>query len=174
VGWVSAQWAPNQLPTVAPSTAAKWVAVPVPAWTAGDTTVGTWGGEAEIVTSSSKHPAEAAKFIQWMNSSAQGLNLLIKNVNVFPAATFAQSLPALNTPPPFMSNQPGYYALMKSISQNVRGFQIWGPNASVTFNSYSDAFASALQHHTGFSQALNTVQSATVSDMKKVGFKVNG
>lgn len=173
-GWISAQWAPNQLPTIAPNTAGKWEAVPIPAWTAGDKTVGTWGGEAEVVTSSSKHPAQAAKFVEWMNSSQQGLNLLIKNVDVFPAAMFAQSLPALNTPPSFMSDQPAYYALMKSIAQDVRGFQIWGPDASVTFNSYSDTFASALQNHTGFAQALNTIQTATVSDMQKTGFKVTG
>ena len=174
LGWVSAQWAPNQLPTIAPSTAGKWVAAPLPAWTSGDQTVGTWGGEAEVVTSSSKHPAQAAQFAAWMNSSAQGLNLLIKNVAVFPAATFAQSLPALQTPPSFMSDQPSYNALMKSIAASVRGFQIWGPNASVTFSSYSDAFASALQNHSSFSTALNTVQTATVSDMKKTGFKVAG
>jgi multiple sugar transport system substrate-binding protein len=174
VGWISAQWAPNQLPTIAPDTAGKWEAVAVPAWTAGDKTVGTWGGETEVVTSSSKHPAQAAKFVNWVNSSQQGLNLLIKNVDVFPAATFAQSLPALNTPPPFMSDQPGYNALMKSIAQNVRGFQIWGPDASVTFNSYSDAFASALQNHTSFAQALAKVQTATVTDMQKTGFKVTG
>jgi multiple sugar transport system substrate-binding protein len=172
VGWVSAQWAPNQLPTIAPSTAGKWQAAALPAWTAGDQAVGTWGGEAEVVTANSKHPAQAAQFVQWMNSTTQGLNLLIKNVDAFPAATFAQALPALSSPPAFMSDQPGYYALMKTIAQNVRGFQIWGPNASVTFSSYSDAFASALQNHTSFAQALNKVQTTTVNDMQKSGFQV--
>jgi multiple sugar transport system substrate-binding protein len=174
VGWVSAQWAPNQFPTIAPSTAGQWVAAALPAWTAGDKTVGTWGGEAEIVTSSSKHPQQAAEFISWLNSSQQGLNLLIKNVDVFPAATFAQSSPALSTPPPFMSDQPGYNTLMASVAQGVRGFQIWGPDASVTFSSYSDAFASALQNHTSFTAALDKVQNSTVSDMKNAGFHVTG
>ena len=174
VGWVSAQWAPNQLPSLAPNTAGKWEAAPLPAWAAGDSTVGTWGGESEVVTSDSKHPAQAAKFVAWMNSTEQGLNLLIKNVNAFPAATFAQSLPALNTPPPFMSDQPDFYALMKTLAQHVRNFQIWGPNASVTFNSYSDAFAAALQNHTSFGQALSTVQDTTVSGMQKSGFTVSG
>jgi multiple sugar transport system substrate-binding protein len=174
VGWLSAQWAPNQFPTIAPSTAGKWTAVALPAWTAGDKTVGTWGGESEIVTSSSKHPKEAAEFISWMNSSQEGLNLLIKNVDVFPAATFAQDSPALQTPPPFMSTQPGYNTLMASIAQGVRNFQIWGPNASVTFSSYSDSFASALQNHTPFATALNKVQTTTVSDMKNAGFQVTG
>lgn len=174
VGWISAQWAPDQLPALAASTAGKWEAAPLPAWTAGDSTVGTWGGESEVVTSDSKHPAQAAKFVKWMNSSEQGLNLLIKNVNVFPAATFAQSLPALNTPPSFMSDQPDFYGLMRSIAKHVRNFQIWGPNASVTFDSYSDAFAAALQNHTSFGQALTTVQNATVSGMQKSGFTVSG
>ena len=174
VGWLSAQWAPNQFPTIAPSTAGQWVAAPLPAWTTGNSTVGTWGGEAEIVTASSKHPQQAAEFINWMNNSQQGLNLLIKNVSVFPAATFAQSSPELSTPPPFMSDQPGYNTLMSSVAKGVRDFQIWGPDASVTFSSYSDAFASALQNHTSFTAALGTVQNATVSDMKNAGFQVTG
>ncbi len=174
VGWLSAQWAPNQFPTIAPSTAGQWVAAPLPAWTAGSKTVGTWGGEAEVVTSNSKHPQQAAEFISWMNSSQEGLNLLIKNVAVFPAATFARTSPALQTPPSFMSDQPGYNALMASVAQGVRGFQIWGPDASVTFSSYSDAFASALQNHTSFANALVAVQNATVSDMKNAGFQVTG
>ena len=174
VGWVSAQWAPNQFPTIAPSTSGQWAAAALPAWTAGDKTVGTWGGEAEVVTANSKHPQQAAEFISWMNSSQEGLNLLIKNVAVFPAATFAQTSPALATPPSFMSDQPSYNTLMASVAQGVRNFQIWGPNASVTFSAYSDAFASALQNHTSFAAALNTVQNTTVSSMKSTGFQVAG
>lgn len=173
LGWVSGQWAPNQLPTIAPDTAGKWVAAPVPAWTAGDQTIGTWGGEVEAVTANSKHPAEAAKFANWMNNTQEGINLLIKNVQVFPAAETYQSLPALQTPPPFMKNQPDYNTLMKQLAANVRGFDIWGPNANITFNSYSDAFGKAVQNHTSFLDALKTVQTATVTDMKKTGYKVN-
>ena len=57
------------------------------------------GREAEVVTANSKHPQQAAEFINWMNNSQEGLNLLIKNVAVFPAATFARTSPALSTPP---------------------------------------------------------------------------
>lgn len=172
LGWVSGQWAPNQLPTIAPDTAGDWVAAPVPAWTAGDKAIGTWGGEVEAVTADSKHPAEAAKFANWMNNTQEGINLLIKNVQVFPAAQKYQSLPALETPPPFMKNQPDYNTLMKQLASNVRGFDIWGPDANITFNSYSDAFGKAVQNHTSFLDALKTVQTSTVSDMKKTGYKV--
>lgn len=172
LGWVSGQWAPNQLPTIAPDTAGDWVAAPVPSWTAGDKAIGTWGGEVEAVTADSKHPAEAAKFANWMNNTQEGINLLIKNVQVFPAAQKYQSLPALETPPPFMKNQPDYNTLMKQLASNVRGFDIWGPDANITFNSYSDAFGKAVQNHTSFLDALKTVQTSTVGDMKKTGYEV--
>lgn len=173
VGWISGQWAPNQLPTIAPDTAGLWAAAPVPAWTAGDQKIGTWGGEVEGVTANSKHPAEAAKFVDWMNNSEDGLNLLIKNVQVFPASAKYQTLPALDTPPPFMSTQPDYNKLMSQLSSNVTGFDIWGPNANITFNSYSDAFGKAVQNKTSFLDALKTVQETTVADMKKSGYTVN-
>jgi multiple sugar transport system substrate-binding protein len=174
VGWVGAQWGPNQLPSIAKDTAGKWAAVALPAWTAGDTTVGIWGGETEAVTANSKHPAEAAKFVEWMNSSEAGMSSLITNVQAFPASAQGQQLPALKSPPPFMSTQPDYNALMATVSKGVRTFDIWGPNANVTFDSYSNAFGAALQNKTALSGALDTMQQATVSDMKKLGFQVAG
>lgn len=174
VGWVGAQWAPNQLPSIAKDTAGKWEAVALPAWTAGDDTVGIWGGETEAVTANSKHPAEAAKFVKWMNSSKEGVASLITNVQVFPASLSNQSAPELKTPPPFMSNQPDYNTLMASVAKGVRTFDIWGPNANVTFDSYSNAFAAALQNKSQLSAALDTMQSDTVTDMKKIGFTVAG
>jgi multiple sugar transport system substrate-binding protein len=56
----------------------------------------------------------------------------------------------------------------------VRTFDIWGPNANVTFDSYSNAFGAALQKKTSLAAALDTMQNATVSDMKKLGFQVGG
>ncbi len=173
VGWVGAQWGPNQLPSIAKDTAGKWVAAQLPAWTAGDNTVGIWGGETEAVTSNSKYPAQAAKFVNWMNGSTEGIDSLIKNVQVFPASTPGQALPSLQTPPPFMSNQADYNTLMATAAKGVRTFQIWGPDANVTFDSYSNAFGSALQNKTPLSGALTAMQNATVGDMKKIGFTVS-
>lgn len=173
VGWASAQWAPNQFPSVAKDTAGKWVAAPLPAWGAGDQTVGIWGGETEAVTANSKHPAEAAKFVKWLNSSSEGVKLLIQQVDVFPASTSNQSQDVLKTPPPFMENQPDYNTLMAQQAKNVRTFQVWGPNANVTFDAYSNDMAAALQNKTPLSAALTQMQQATVDDLKKRGFSVS-
>jgi multiple sugar transport system substrate-binding protein len=73
-----------------------------------------------------------------------------------------------------MSNQPDYNAVMAQAAKGVRTFQIWGPNANVTFDSYSNAFAGALQNKTSLSDALTQMQQATVNDMKQRGFDVKG
>jgi len=174
IGWVSAQWAPNQFPSIAKDTSGKWVAAQLPAWTAGDPTVGIWGGETEAVTSNSKHPAEAAKFVKWLNGSAEGVKTLIQQVDVFPASLADQSQDALKTPPPFMSDQADYNTLIASAAKNARTFQVWGPNANVTFDAYSNDFAAALQNKTPLTAALTQMQQATVDDLKKRGFSVTG
>lgn len=172
VGWISAAWAPAQLPNIAADTAGKWTAAALPAWTAGDTTTGVWGGSAVAVTSDSKHPAQAAKFVEWLNTSEEALKMQISTINIYPAATSGRSLPELDQPPAFMKNQPDYYKLIGQIAPNARSFDIWGPNAAVTFGAYRDGFANALQNKTALSTALDTMQSTTVADMTKRGFTV--
>lgn len=172
VGWVSAAWAPAQLPNIAGDTAGKWTAAPLPAWTAGDSTTGIWGGSAVAVSSNSKHPAEAAKFVEWLNTSDEALKMQIDTVNVYPAATSGRALPDLDQPPAFMKDQPDYYKMIGQIAPHARSFDIWGPNAAVTFGAYRDGFASALQNKTALSGALDTMQSTSLADMKKRGFTV--
>jgi len=172
VGWVSAAWAPAQLPNIAADTAGKWVAAPVPAWTAGDPATGIWGGSAMAVTSDSKHPQQAAEFLEWLNTSDEALSAQISKINVYPAATSGRELPELDAPPAFMSNQPDYYQVVAQVAPNAKSFDIWGPDATVTFGAYRDGFANALQNGTSLSDALDAMQKATVDDMTKLGFTV--
>ena len=171
-GWISASWAPAQFPNIAADTTGKWAAAPLPAWKAGDTTTGIWGGSAMAVTSNSKHPKEAAEFATWLNTSDEALSMQISDINVYPAATSGRSLPELDAPPAFMPNQPDYYKLIGDIAPSARSFDIWGPDATVTFGAYRDGFSSALQNGTPLADALDTMQTATVDDMKKLGFTV--
>ncbi len=45
---------------------------------------------------------------------------------------------------------------------------------NVTYDTYKDAFGKAITGKTPFSAALDVMQSATVADMQKNGFKVAG
>jgi len=171
--WISGAWAPAQLGGIAPATKGKWAAAPLPAWTAGDRTTGIWGGSATTVTTDSQHPQEAAQFAAWLNTDAQAVTGQVKSINVYPAATSGRSLPILAQAPAFFPNQPDFYAKVKEVAPYARSFQIWGPDVTVTFSKYSDAFGAALQSASSFDGALTAMQSATVADMKKLGFSVS-
>jgi multiple sugar transport system substrate-binding protein len=171
--WISGAWAPAQIGGIAPATKGKWAVAPLPAWTEGSPTTGIWGGSATTVTTDSKHPQQAAEFASWLNTNAQALTSQVDNINIYPAATSGRSLPVLATAPPFFPNQPNFYALVSAAAPHARSFQIWGPDVTVTFSSYTDSFDAALQSGSSFDAALNAMQSATVADMKKIGFTVS-
>ncbi|MFC0108500.1 extracellular solute-binding protein [Kibdelosporangium aridum] len=171
--WISGAWAPAQFAGIAPDTKGKWAVAPLPTWQAGDKATGIWGGSAITVTTDSKRPAEAAKFVSWLNTNAEAVTAQIKNINVYPASTSGRSLPILTQPPPFMPNQTDYYEVIKQSAPNARSFPMWGPNVTVTFASYTDSFGKAMQADSPFAGALDAMQNATVADMKKLGFTLN-
>lgn len=173
-GWISGAWAPAQLPTIAPDGAGKWKMTSLPAWTAGDKTTGIWGGSAYAVTTDSKYPEQAAKFVNWLNTSDEALSMQINTINVFPSALSGQQLPDLATPPAFMKNQTDYYKLTAEIAQSARSFDIWGPNATVMDAAYQDGFKKAIQDKGSFSAALDSMQTSVVDDMRKKGFTLAG
>ncbi|SEN84974.1 ABC transporter substrate-binding protein [Actinacidiphila rubida] len=172
LAWISGAWAPAQLGGIAPATKGKWAVAPLPAWTAGDTTTGIWGGSATTVTSDSHHPAEAAQFASWLNTDDAAVTEQVKQINVYPAATGGRSLPILQAAPAFFPNEPDFYAKVKQVAPSARSFPMWGPDVTVTFTGYSDSFGKALQSGGSFTDALTGMQSAAVADLKKLGFTV--
>jgi multiple sugar transport system substrate-binding protein len=123
------------------------------------------------VTAKSANKAAAAKFAVWLNTNAEATTLLVQQGGLYPASKAAQTGPALAQPPAFFSNQADFYATAGAIASTAAGFT-FGPNVNVTYSSYKDAFAKAITAKTPFSAALDTMQQATVDDMKKNGFTV--
>jgi multiple sugar transport system substrate-binding protein len=171
--WISGAWAPAQIGGIAPATKGKWAVAPLPQWSAGQNSTGIWGGAATTVTTDSQHPQQAAEFASWLNTNADALTSQVNNINIYPAATSGRSLPVLATAPPFFPNQANFYDLVKQSAPHARTFQIWGPDVTVTFASYTDSFDAALQSGSSFDNALTSMQNATVADMKKTGFTVS-
>jgi multiple sugar transport system substrate-binding protein len=170
VGWLSAIWAPGVLVGSAPSTAGKWRMAPMPQWDATPAT-GAWGGSATSITSQSKAKKQAAEFITWLNTDPAAVDALVGTANLYPAATAGQE--SLGAPPGFFSNQPDFWQVAAQVAPTVRDF-VYGPNVNVTYNTYNDAFGKAASSRSAaaFGQALTTMQSTTVDDLEKTGFKV--
>jgi multiple sugar transport system substrate-binding protein len=172
VGWVSAVWAPGVLAGNAAQTKGKWAAAAMPQWNAGDDADGNWGGSSTAITSQSKHPEQAAKFIKWLNTNPTAFRALAQKANIYPAATDAAKS-ALTSPPDFFSNQSDFWDIAAKSATSTKPFT-YGPNVNVAYSAYNDDFAAAAQskNQQQFVGALDQMQSTTVSDLKKSGFKV--
>ena len=171
LAWPSAIWAPGVLEGNAADTKGKWSMAELPQWSAGEHKTGNWGGSSTAVTAKSKHKAEAAKFAVWLNTDPTATSALVKEGGLYPAARDAQSGPALSAPPAFFAQQTDFYVKAKQYADTASKFT-WGPNVNVTYSTYKDSFTAAITAKSPFSAAVDTMQSATVADMKKNGFKI--
>ncbi|NUT33240.1 MAG: sugar ABC transporter substrate-binding protein [Hamadaea sp.] len=167
--WPSAVWAPGVLTSNAPGGKGKWAMAPLPQWSAGENHSGFWGGSATSISASSKHKSAAAKFVTWLNTDPAAVDLLVKQAQIYPAATAGQS--SLTTPPEYFASQPSFWKDAAAISASARSFT-FGPNVNAAYTAYEDAFGKAVQAKSSFADALTAVQQATLSDMTKAGFKV--
>ncbi|MFJ1910800.1 ABC transporter substrate-binding protein [Streptomyces sp. NPDC088147] len=173
LAWVSAVWAPGTLTTAAPDTKGKWAMAPLPQWSAGERTTGSWGGSSTGVTNDSGHKKAAARFAAWLNTDSRALAALVKEGGIYPAATAAQTGGALSAAPAFFPNQPDFYAEAAGIAKTAAP-SAWGPNVNVAYTAFRDAFASAAKNTSDFGAALGVMQRDTVADLEKQGFEVTG
>ncbi|MFF7871446.1 ABC transporter substrate-binding protein [Streptomyces qaidamensis] len=171
IAWVSAVWAPGTLTTAAPDTQGKWAMAPLPQWSAGDNSTGSWGGSSTAVTTDSEHRAAAAKFAAWLNTDSEALNALAKESGIYPAATNAQTSGAFLKPPAYFANQADFYTQAADIAETTAP-SAWGPNVNVAYTTFKDAFGAAAKSKSDFGAALDEMQADTVADMKKQGFEV--
>ncbi|MBD7949257.1 ABC transporter substrate-binding protein [Oerskovia rustica] len=172
IGWLSAIWAPGVLEGNAPDTAGLWKMAPMPQWDAADPATGNWGGSATAVTSQSKHPEQAAKFITWLNASQEGVDLLVEQTGVYPA-NIPASAEALSEPPTFFANQPDFYEIAAETAKTAGSFT-YGPNVNVTYSAYNDEFGKATEARSqaAFTAAVEAMQKVTLDDMVSSGFTV--
>ncbi|MDT0265160.1 extracellular solute-binding protein [Streptomyces sp. DSM 44915] len=171
IAWVSGVWAPGTLATAAPDTAGRWEMAPLPQWEAGENATGSWGGSSTGVTVDSDHPAAAAEFATWLNTDPEALTALVAASGVYPAASAAQSGGALSEPPEFFANQPDFYETAASIAAGTAP-AAWGPNVTVAYSAFNNAFGQAAGRRAGFGEALATMQRTAFEDMDRLGFEV--
>jgi multiple sugar transport system substrate-binding protein len=162
--WVSAVWGANTISSGAPKTAGDWAVAPMPQWTAGDTAAAAWGGSSDVVFKGSKHPAEASKFLIWLNTSTEALTALNKEANLYPASSTGAKLPALTSGVPYYGNQ-AIYKEFATAAQNIKPFT-WGPTMTQTYSDVSDGFGSAASGQGTLLDALKTGQTKTIAALK--------
>jgi multiple sugar transport system substrate-binding protein len=171
LAWPSAVWGAGVLEGVAPTTLGKWKMVAMPQWDAAAPASGYWGGSATAIAAKSKQKPQAEKFVKWLNTDPEALEAFVSFGGIYPAAIKGQLVPALDKAPKMMPNQPSFFADAAAIAKTARGFS-WAPNVNVTYSSYRDLFAKAIQTKADFAGAVDQLQAASVADLKKQGFEV--
>lgn len=171
LAWPGAIWGPPVLEGIAPDTVGKWAMAPLPQWDPARPATGTWGGSTTVVGSNTGHPQEAVEFARWLNTDPQALSALVTTSSIYPATVAGRSGPALDQPPSFMPNQPDFYATARRIADTVVPVTR-GPDTTVAYTAYEDAFGAAVQDHGSFLDALTTMQRTTFGDMSRIGFTV--
>jgi len=161
--WVSAVWGANSISSGAPTTTGDWAVAPMPQWSS-TATAGAWGGSSSVVFKGSKHPAEAAKFILWLNTSTEALTELNTVANLYPASTAVDTLPALSQGVEFYGNQP-IYKTFSDAGRVISPFT-WGPTMTQTYNDVSDGFGAALSGNGTLLDALKTGETKTIAALK--------
>jgi multiple sugar transport system substrate-binding protein len=165
-------WGLAVLEQNAPKTSGDWRVAPVPQWQAGQNVDGSWGGGGNVVFKSSKHPKEAAEFVEWVASNQQSVDNVIRASTLYPAAQAGLDNPFWNTPQPFFGNQVVGQVLKQESAKVDVNFQ-WGPTTSQVYADIGDNFANAVNGNGTLMDGLNAVQQSTITYMQKQGFSVS-
>lgn len=170
LSWPAGLWAAGVLYGVGEAMEGDWAVAPMPQWTPGDPSAAFQGGSGVIVTTSSKHPAEAAKFAAFMSSADVGQIQI--DSGGYPASLAGQELTLNSEPPALMANQDDYWAIAAEIASNTIPDISWGPNVNVADSAFQDAMSAAITNGTSLAEALTETERVVVEDMKSSGFNV--
>jgi multiple sugar transport system substrate-binding protein len=169
--WITAAWAPTDLASSASKTTGLWRAAPLPQWTAGGSASANWGGSTDAVTTYSKYPAQAAQFVEWLNTNQQSVSDLALKAFLFPTQTGELNDPAFSAPVAFYGNQTVNQVFAQSSQNVVTTFQ-WSPFQDYVYTQLQNQLASAVSGKITFTQALQNTQNSVVSYAQAQGFTV--
>lgn len=170
--WLSSAWGPSYFAADAKKTAGDWRAASLPQWTAGANVSANWGGSSYPVFSSSKHPAQAAAFAMWLNSTMDAWNITVTS----PSLLFPTYEPKLDDPTftstlagPSGSSHP--FKVFAAAGKNAKSVE-WPPFMTEALTLSSTDLAPVQNGKETLEQGLATLQSQLVSYAKTQGFTV--
>jgi arabinosaccharide transport system substrate-binding protein len=99
-------WRSHIFQEEAPHLKGKMALMPLPAWESGGRRTTVWGGTGLIIAKQSKHPDWAWDLANFLYFDAKEMGARFTGTNIIPVLTDAWSLPELDAPNPYYSDQP--------------------------------------------------------------------
>src|SRR5205085_10224456 len=102
--WINASWAASY----AKKSSGKWRVALMPQWSAGDHAAADYGGNSAVVTAYSKHPREAAAWVEWLGASKTSQRVGLKKHMVPTLTSILNDRKEIARPDPFFGGQKAY------------------------------------------------------------------
>ncbi|WOH18578.1 sugar ABC transporter substrate-binding protein [Paenarthrobacter sp. GOM3] len=169
VGVVGANWSATgiQKRTEASGQKGQWIASELPNW--GSDAGAFYGGSSFNVTKSSKNPAAAAKFVEFLTTSPDAIKARGNTGSAFLAFPGLTPVAQQAYDASYFGNDI-YEVFNKAYGTITPGWQ-WGPNWDSTNTALKDAYGKLTTGGT-IGEAVDTAQGATVSGLKQTGLSV--
>ncbi|HTX92800.1 MAG TPA: sugar ABC transporter substrate-binding protein [Anaerolineales bacterium] len=171
--WQAGAWG-TYISSYGPDFSGKWSIYQLPQWTAGGKANGNYGGSTIAVAKASAHPAEAAKFAQWLTTDPKP-TLEVTNAAkaaLFPVTTGTLANPDwLNVTDAYWSGQ-AIHQVMAEAAQNVNVNFGWSPFTSYVYTTYGDLLVKVRAGSLSFEDAMTQMQTTVVQYAKDQGFTV--
>lgn len=170
---IDSAWAPSYFAPNAKKSMGNWRAAPMPQWTAGANVTTDWGGSTYPVFKQSKHPAEAAKFAEWLTATDASWNI----VKTPPSSLFPTYTPLLQsdsfkklTYPVSGKSHPN--VVFAESAKHLAPIQ-WPPFMPQALSQAATTFGRVETGKSTVPQAFQTFQGQMVKYAKAQGFKVS-
>ncbi|MFJ4169782.1 ABC transporter substrate-binding protein [Paenarthrobacter sp. NPDC089714] len=169
VGVLGANWSATgiQKRTEASGQKGQWIAAEVPNW--GTPADAFYGGSSFNITKSSKNPAAAAKFIEYLATNPDAIKARGNTGSAFLAFPGLTPVAQKAFDASYFGNDI-YQVFDKAYGTITPGWQ-WGPNWDITNTALKDAYGK-LTSSGKVRDAVETAQTATVAGLKQNGLSV--
>jgi multiple sugar transport system substrate-binding protein len=171
--WLSSAWGPSYFAPAALASVGAWRATALPQWAAGTNVAANWGGSSYPVFTQSKHPAEAAAFAIWLNSTDDAWNITkTAPSSLFPTYKPLLADPAFQNLTAPLSGSATPYVAFSAAANNATAVQ-WPPFMTEALTQSTTAFANVAAGKQTLKAAFADFQRTLVNYAKQQGFKVS-
>lgn len=169
VGVLGANWSATgiQKRTEASGQKGQWIAAEAPNW--GTPAGALYGGSTFNITKSSKNPAAAAKFIEFLATNQEAIKARGNTGSAYLAFPGLTPVAQEAYDASYFGNDI-YEVFDKAYANLTPGWQ-WGPNWDITNTALKDAYGKLTTGGT-VQEAVKTAQGATVAGLKQNGLSV--
>lgn len=163
-------WFPALLEENVADLAGAWRVTASPTFPGSDA-AGSGGYGANVVPINAEHPEEAVAFAKWLNTSDEGLDFLIEEGGIFPAALAGLEHPALLVADDYFGGQVINEVFLAEATKAPADF-ILGPTHNLTQDAIKDQFARVANGEITFAEALAAVAETERRDLESAGLSV--